>query len=87
MEPVTYQEGSANNNGNDAGEASTQSSKLRWTHDKDLCTILHETGCKVCQEWKDHHNNNIPNFRSAQRYFYFMCNKALESKQVRLERE
>ena len=87
MQPVTYQEGSTNDNGNDAGEASTQSSELRWTHDKDLCAVLHETGCKVCQEWKDHHNDNIPNFRSARRYFYFARDEALESKRVRLEQE
>ena len=87
MQPVTYQEGSMNDNENDAGEASTQSSKLRWTYNKDLCAVLHKTGCKVCQEWKDHYNNNILNFRSAQRYFYFACNKALELKWVCLEQK
>lgn len=88
MQPVPYEEGPASNNGgSEAGEASTQSGERTWTHNEDLCAVLHDNGCKDCEDWKEHHDGESDDFWFAQKYFYCDRDERLDSTRVRLEKE
>lgn len=88
MQPVPYEEGpTSNNGGSEAGEASTQSGERTWTHSEDLCAVLHDNGCKACEDWKEHHGGESDDFWFAQKHFYCDRDERLDSTRVRLEKE
>jgi exonuclease VII large subunit len=85
MQPDTYREGSTNNEASEDSEADTQSGGQRWAHIEDLCAILHDSGCNICEDWEQHHEGETPEFIRVQEFFLSERDERLESTRMRLE--
>jgi len=89
MDPAINREGSTDDEWNQVGGTPSiiQPRSPKWKSSSDLCAVLHNTRCKLCKDWAEHHDDDPTSFEQAKVTFYTGRDQALVLKKAHLELE